>query len=662
VTAEGCGWNGLSLSPSFPCANSPLSFLPKCAAGAEDIMQKILRSTFVLTSLSASLTAQALTSDAINPANKNQSVTLADIVVTATRSETDKNELAAATTVITRADIDALQVGSLPELLKGSTGIDIVQYGGYGQGSEIFMRGTNSDQLLVMINGIKAGSVSLGSTGFELIPVDQIERIEIIRGPQSSLYGSEAIGGVIQIFTRKGKQAQTPSISVNAGGGSYDTHQESGTISGNLDKTTYSLGASNLDSQGFKAIVNLPVGVSPNPNGYGYRNTAVNARLGQHFDDNAEIEAFFMRAEGTNQFDETFVGDTNKRTFVNQAVGITAKKTLLENWQSSLNFGQTQDDQTNFVGAAFNSLFNTSRWNASWLNQLTLNKDHKLTLGGDYRLDQLQSATQYAKNSRYDFGLFGELHSKIFSNNFINASVRWDQNQQFGDALTGNIGWRFNWQYGLSAFASFGNAFKAPTFNQLYYPNYGTASLKPETSTSVEAGVAGNHELVQWELRAYHTNIANLINTNPNPNNFSAVNIDKSQIDGLEAEIGSKLLGWQNKLNMSLLNPRNKADNSILPNRAQQTLSYDVSRSFAGFDFGAKVIGQGTRRNLSEYFDNHNPTVAGYITIDLRTAYHFDKNWMVSAKLNNLLDKSYQTVYNYSSFGRNFFVTLHYNF
>ena len=124
------------------------------------------------------LSAQAAASDDVS----NETVNLSDIVVTATRTETDKNELAAATTVITREDIERLQVRTLPELLKGSTGVDVVQSGGYGQPASVFMRGTNADQILVLIDGIKAGSVTLGSSAFELIPVDQIERIEIIRG------------------------------------------------------------------------------------------------------------------------------------------------------------------------------------------------------------------------------------------------------------------------------------------------------------------------------------------------------------------------------------------------------------------------------------------------------------------------------------------------
>lgn len=620
-------------------------------------MKKLLLQSLLLTGVNSPLLyAESL------PASNNTD--LEEVVVTATRTETNKNELAAATSVITREDIERLQVRTLPELLKGTPGVDVVQSGGYGQPASVYMRGTTGDQILVLIDGIKAGSVSLGTTAFELIPVDQIERVEIIRGPQSSLYGTEAIGGVIQIFTRKGKQTEKPSISLNAGGGSYATRQESGNISGSKDNTSYSLGLSDLDSQGFSALAAKPVG--PNPNGYGYRNTAVNARLGHKFDNSAEVEAFFMRAEGTNQYDVLSLGDPNKREFVNQVAGLSGSMDIMDKWRSSLRLGQTQDDQSNFATQTLISKYDTSRWNASWLNQVALSKDHQLTLGSDYRLDQLQSTQQFNKNSRYDYGVFGELHSKIFNSHFINASLRWDDNQAFGGIVTGNLGWRFNWDYGLSAFASFGSAFKAPTFNDLYYPldsygNYGNPNLKPESSKSFEVGMAGKHDILQWELRAYHTNIDNLIIWAPiAPNSYSdsPSNIGKAQIDGLEAQIGAQLLGWQNKLNMNMLSPWDKNNDAKIPGQAGQTLSYDVSRSFGDFDLGSKLLAQSSRYSGLQNTEG----VGSYLTVDLRTAYHIDKNWLLSAKLNNLLDKQYQTVYGYNTFGRNFFVTISYNF
>jgi len=172
-----------------------------------------------------------------------QPVDLPGVIVTATRTETLKNELAAGATVYTRQDIDRLQVKTLPDLFKGALGLDIAQSGGYGQTTDLFLRGTNPGHVLVLIDGIKVGSATTGTTPYELLPIDQIERVEIIRGPQSSLYGSEAIGGVIQIFTRKGNpDDDKPHVSLQAGGGSYDTAHTAGTVSGKLGANWYNLG------------------------------------------------------------------------------------------------------------------------------------------------------------------------------------------------------------------------------------------------------------------------------------------------------------------------------------------------------------------------------------------------------------------------------------
>jgi len=619
--------------------------------GAEDNMQKSLFSSLLLASVSASLTAQAANNDEIN---------LPETLVTATRSETVKNELASASTVYTREDIERLQVRTLPDLLKGSAGLDVVQNGGYGQPSSVFIRGTDPSHVLVLIDGIKAGSISLGTAAFELIPVDQIERVEIIRGPQSSLYGSEAIGGVIQIFTRKGKQTEKSSISVEAGGGSYDTHREAGNISGRWQNTWYNVGVSNLESNGFAPQVVAPIGVS---NRGGYNNTAVNARVGHQFDHNAKLEAFFMRAEGQQQFSGFDIDAPNHKQFVNQVVGTAMEMDVIDRWHSSLTFGQTLDEGKNLGSSTpiKNSIFNTTRWNASWLNKLILSDKYTATFGTDYRVDELDGNQGFTKKSRYDVGVFGELHSKLLDRHFLNGSLRWDKNQAFGDYVTGNIGWRFNWDYGLSAFASFGNAFKAPTFNDLYYPldawgYYGNSGLKPENSKTAEVGVSGNHSKFNWELRAYHTDIDNLITW---IGYFTPVNVNKAQIDGIEAELSTEILGWTHKLNGNLLSPRDRESNSRLIGRADKTMSYDLSRRFGEFDVGASVLAQSDRLGID--FNYAPTTIAGFVTLDFRTAYHIDKNWMISGKLNNILDKHYQTVSNYNMADRNFFLSIHYN-
>jgi len=605
-------------------------------------MKKIIFGPLLLTGFNTPLHAQE------TPQN------LPNLVVTATRTETAKNQLAAASTVYTRKDIERLQAKTIPELLSGTPGIDMVQSGGYGKDTNVYMRGTNSDHVLVLIDGIKVGSVTSGTTPFQFIPIDQVERVEIIRGPQSSLYGSEAIGGVIQVFTRKGGQEEKPSVTLDAGGGSYDTYRASGTVSGKWKNSWYTLGSSQFGSQGFNT--RQPVRGLDQPDKDGYLNTALNARLGHRFDNTAEVEASFMRAEGKTEYD----GTPNKTEFINQVVGTSASMNIVDNWRSILRLGQSLDENDSFApNGAFVSKFNSTRWNVSWLNEVALSDNHQLVIGSDYRLDQVDGSTAYTENSRYDAGIFTELHSRILDDHFINASIRGDKNEAFGEQVTGNLGWRYNSSYGISPFASFGNAFKAPTFNQLYFPGFGNPSLKAEQSTSFEAGLAGDHDWMQWEIRGYHTNIDNLIVTvsNPTTSLFSVENVGKAQIDGIEAEIGTQLMGWNNKLSMNLLSPKNRVTNARLPRRAGKTLSYDLSRSFGQFDLGANVLAQ------SDRFDDalNRTKVAGYVTIDLRTAYHLNKNWMLSAKLNNLLDKQYQTINTYNTADRNFFLSIHYN-
>ena len=582
---------------------------------------------------------------------------LPEMLITATRSDSPKEHLATASTVYTREDIERLQVNTLPELLRGSTGLDITQQGGYGKNSSVFIRGTNSGHVLVLVDGIRFGSVTSGTSPFELLPIDQIERVEIIRGPQSSLWGAEALGGVIQIFTRKGAQKEQPTITIDAGGGSFNTAKASGTISGRYRNSWYTLGASHFNSQGFDARQPTTgfFGVDE-PDKDGFYNTGLNARLGHRFDNNAEVEATYMRSEGRNDFD----GTPNKMEFVNQIIGLSGAIDVIDNWRSTLRLGQSRDDADNFSpDGSFFSRFDSTRWNASWVNAIQLSDDHQLTLGTDYRLDEADSTTDYTELSRYDVGVFGEWHGRFFDNHHLNGSIRWDENEAFGDFVTGSIGWRSNWNYGISTFANFGNGFKAPSFNQLYWPGFGNPNLMAEESKSVEVGLAGNHDWLQWEIRAYHTDLDNLIVYvfDPATFNLSAENIGKAQIDGIEAEIGTQIFGWNAKLGMNLLRPIDRETNNRLPRRTDRMLSFDLSRSFGPVDVGAFILAEGYR-----YDDAANTTkVSGYATVDLRSAYHINKNWTVSAQLNNLLDKQYQLVDTYNTADRNFFVSIRYN-
>ena len=593
--------------------------------------------------------------------SQTSAVPLPEMVVTATRSVAQaSHSLSASATVFDRQRIEALQVKSVPELLRYANGLDVTQNGSYGQLSSVFMRGTNSSHVLVLVDGIKIGSVTAGVSQFELLPIDQIERVEVLRGPQSSLYGSEAIGGVIQIFTRKGKASATPSVSLDAGGGSFYSHRSAGNVSGQIGESWYALGASHFNTQGFD------VGAGANqPDADGFDNTAVNARLGHRFGDTTELEAFFMHDQGRNFFDSAYDGGADKSKFNNHVVGLSGNVNVTDRFKSTLRLGQSLEKLDSFISKnnQLTSRFNSTRWNASWINNVQINNENLLILGTDYRVDEIDALQKYVEHSRYDIGVFGEWHSQLLDEHFLNASLRWDNNQAFGDYVTGSMGYRYNWQKEISVMANFGNAFRSPTFNELYWPkdNWGGGGnplLKPEQSQTVETGILGDHHWGKWELRAYHTDLENLINGWP------PVNVGKARIEGIEAQISTQIWQWHPTLSLNLLDPIDAQTGKRLIRRSDKMLNFDLSRSFEQWDVGLCVHGQGKRFDVvfpPPTYEQTGAVVAGFVTLDLRSAYHIDKNWLVSAKINNLLDKHYQTVNTYNMADRNFFVSIHYN-
>jgi len=192
----------------------------------------------------------------------------------------------------------------------------------------------------------------------------------------------------------------------------------------------YTLGSSGLGSHGFNARQPTPGPYGVNqPDNDGYDNAAVNARVGTVLTITLKLKRFFMRAQGTTNYDGNY---QNKTNFIEQVVGTSASMDIVDNWRSTLRFGQSQDDGDQFApDGSFSSKFNSTRWNASWLNQIKLSDDHQLILGSDYRLDEVTSSETYNHNSRYDVGVFTELQSKLWDDHFVNASVRFDNNQAF---------------------------------------------------------------------------------------------------------------------------------------------------------------------------------------------------------------------------------------
>ncbi|SEN44822.1 TonB-dependent vitamin B12 receptor [Nitrosomonas marina] len=587
------------------------------------------------------------------------------VTVTATRTAQTPDAVLASMTVITRKDIVRQQARSVHDLLRGTPGINIVNNGGPGKSTFMQMRGTETDHILVLIDGIKVGNATSGTTPFENIPIEQIERIEIVRGPRSSLYGSEAIGGVIQIFTRKGdgKPGLKPTFSF--GGGSYGSLNGSVGLSGNSKQGWFNLTASGRGTEGFNSCSGSATAGcfsgNPDPDRDGYRNVAGSANAGYRFKNGMEIGLNFMQSDGKTQFDasDPFPGflSPNKSELQQQVFGGTFKFSPLEFWRFNLIAGRSKDYLDSFNGRILTSRFNTVRDTISLLNDFTVHKDHILTIGMDYQNDRVDSTEAFTVTSRNNWGVFTQHQASIASFDG-QLSGRVDVNEQFGTRLTGGVGTGYKITDSVRLLANFGTAFKAPTFNELYYPISGNPNLNPERSRSLEFGLRGRMDWGDWSLNVYETRVNELIAFDSD--SFEVDNINQARIRGLEAVFNTQIKGWMFNSNLTFLDPENRSSDSnygnVLPRRARQSFRLNADRQFGKYLVGTMFLAEGER------FDDLANTrkLDSYVKFDLRAEYQLSKHWRIQGRIENLFNEHYETAAFFNQPGRNFFAMLRY--
>ena len=581
---------------------------------------------------------------------------LAQVIVTAARIPQPLGYAIASVTVITRADIERFQPHSVAELLTGLAGISTSANGDLGKATSVFVRGTNADHVLVLIDGIKIGAATTGAAAWEQLPVEQIERIEIVRGPSSSLYGSEALGGVVQIFTRRGAPGAEGVPSFALSGGSHGTYQGSASYSGSAREGWYDASASSLYTEG---IAICAAGAPPTASCYtsspqqGYWTAAAAASGGYRWD-KATATLDLLRVEGDTRYDgSAFSGDESR--VVQQALGGTVTVAPYASLSTTVAAGESLDRSRQYFGGTPEGFFNTRRETASWLNRVSLAAAQKLLIGADFERDAVASDTDFAVRSRTDTGVVG-LYQWLATHEELQLSGRHDHNQQFGNHVTGSVAWAHRFGDALRLTASYGAAFKAPTFNELYYPFFGDPLLRPETSHSAELGLNGGWGFFGWAVSAYQTRIDDLIEYNPQT--FAASNIGRARIRGVETQFLARLERWRVQLQLTALDPRDTGVNygALLPQRSQYTARLDLDRGIGDFSFGGTLFASGPR------FDDPANTerLGGYGTLDIRARWRFESRWQAQALLRNVFDRSYETARYYNQPGRSAYLTLRY--
>lgn len=580
------------------------------------------------------------------------SETIAPVIVTATRTAQTVDDSLAAVTVLDREAIASSQARSVTELLAGLPGVQVTHNGGYGKSSSVHLRGTNANHVLVLIDGMRIGSATLGSVSFEDLPLDSIERIEIVRGPRSSLYGADAIGGVIQIFTRGGQDA--PRLRAAVGSGSHDTYRASAGLGGKQGNTRYALDVSRLTTQGFDSTD------GNDPDRDGYRRSAASARIEHHYAPDHSLSVSALRSEGYNEYDGWLASQSYTSESVQQALNGRWDIALSDIWYSRLSVGESRDESRHFSAGVAGDEFRTRRRQVSWQHDVQAGDSLLLTLGADHMVDKVASTVTYSRTRRDNTALFVQGQLEQGRANWL-LGLRHDDNDAYGTHNTGNLAWGYRLDDGTRLTVSYGTAFKAPTFNDLYYQNpwgsNGNPDLKPEQSASSEIGVQKALPGGQWQLRAYRTTIDNLIQwVEIAPWTWQPNNVNKARIDGLEFGVSGLLGAWQLGVTLDLTDARDSTTDARLPNRARENARLSLERQHGRLHSRLDWLAVGRR-----YADAANTQeVAGYGVLNAALHYDIAQDWRVEARVDNLLAQPYQEVKGYNTAGRTLFVGLSY--
>ena len=584
---------------------------------------------------------------------------LDEIVVTATRIEQALKQTLSSTSVITRQDIQESQAVDVASVLKNLAGVEIYQSGGVGKQSSIFMRGTNSNQVLVLLDGVRINSATTGATAIDQIMLDQVERIEVVRGNISSLYGSDAIGGVIQIFTRKNKGEMA--VNGSAGFGSNNTQRASAGFGGQSGNTNFNMQLSRYRTDGISAI-NPAIVNNVNPDSDGYHNTSLSANLRQAFSADHSLSATAFNSEGRNQYDNAFgfPADVNENSALISKFSLTSDNRLNEIWQSKLQLAQGMDEYKGYTNGIQGAAIKTSNDQTSWQNTLALSTWGKLLFGVEGLDQKVTSQTAYSKTERkVGSALAG--YGGNYGHHQVQLNVRQDNYSDFGEANTGLLAYGYVVNEVLRTTVSVSSAFKAPTFNDLYSPwGDGNPNLRPERSNNGEAGLHYAKGERSIDVTYFDNRTHDLI-VYDSAVTFAMQNLNQARINGVEFSYAEQIDNTRVKAALTRQNPRDSDTDQLLLRRATLFANLAVSQQIGAWRLGGEWQYSGEREDTHiTAWPSQRVVLSAYNLVNATASYTFDKHMNISLRADNLFNQDYMLAYGYSTLGRTVFVGMNY--
>lgn len=546
-------------------------------------------------------------------------------------------------TVITRDEIERSQATSLEELLAGRAGLNVTNLGGPGKQSNVSIWGQSASRTAMFIDGVRVGAVSAGQAYLEHIPLAQIERIEIVRGPRSGQWGADAGGGVIQIFTRRG-QTEGTRVTGGFGAGSHGQRAFDTTVAGRNGAIDYSVGVAHRETDGFDA----QSGPGTNVDDDGYLNDSANINIGYRFDGGGHLRGHMLASSADVDFDGAFQDTTEieQRTF-----GLSGSTGRVGFWQLRARAGRHIDDQDSYKGDFFSSRFDTQRDTLFLANDFFIGSSTTVTLGADQTYDKLDSTTDYQEDSRRNQALFAQANTQLGERLDIQAALRRDFNEQFGTANTGSLDLAYALTEAWALTAGHGTAFTAPSFNLLYYPfGYGNPDLEPERTRTTRAGLTWNDSIHSVGITGFRSKVRDFITSGENPEN-----IERSEIRGVELQGSISWDDWHTGFSVTYLSTEEKSTGDRLVRQPRWAGRLDLDRNLGAFSMGTTIRGQSNSSGGQWAEDNE-----GFVTADLRGAYRINADWRIETRVENVFDRDYQVVHGYNQAPRGVFVSLRY--
>lgn len=581
-----------------------------------------------------------------------QTAALEPVVVSASRTEQRVQDALPSTTLITRAEIDTAQVSDLPSLLRRVGGLEIAQNGGLGTLASVFIRGAESRHTLLLIDGVPVNNLNFGTAALEQLPLDNVERIEVVRGNVSSLYGSSAVGGVIQIFTRQG--GATPRLGLSAQVGAHGHRRFNAEASTRFGPgTRLSATLESIDTDGFNAI-NQSERPGTNPDRDGYARRAASLSLTQELGvlgggaQSSSVGLRLREARGTTQYDSQFGPATQADEARFAERGAVLQANFLLGGGVSVNAAATRSsDHLNADVTAYPYFVNSRSTGAQLGVEWQFARGQRVTGGVESTRQRIESDTVYVQSSRtQDSVRLG--YQADTAQHQVQLNVRQDKYSDFGSASTYFAGyaWRITPNWRLNASSSTG--FNAPTFNDLYYPWGGNAALRAERVKSAELGL--QYAAAGQEVRAvlFHNRFRDLIG---NDANYVRVNVDAARNQGLELSYSGTVGNTRVRASATSQDPVDLSTGQRLARRAAALANVGIGRDYGVWSLDADLRYSGSRPDGAK-------TLASYAVLNLGAQYAISRDLKASLRVENLLDRQYETAYGYRQSGRALFAGL----